>query len=111
MPWGANHVSERSENIIFKRCRAEGPTAQPEGLCWRLTSNGMAKNVENILRSTYDYDYDDDKKYTVAENRFVRENVTLLSFLFLCTIKQRPWCIFGAMYEHHMTLSRFCGII
>ena len=59
----------------FKRCRAEGPTAQPEGLCWRLTSNGMAKNVGKNLRSRYDdyddddddYDDYDDKKYTVVE--------------------------------------------
>ena len=27
--------------LCFKRRRAEGPTAQPEGLRWRLTSNGL----------------------------------------------------------------------
>ena len=75
-----------STHLHFKRCRAEGPTAQSEGLCWRLTSNGMAKNVAKVLRSRYEDD-DYDKMCSVAENRFVRENVTFLSFLFMCAIK------------------------
>ena len=45
------------------------------------------------------------------QNRLVKENTTSLSFILMCIIKHRPWCIFGAIHECHMTLSRFCVVI